>query len=158
MLISPDSMEMGVTINLCFSFFFVSSFQNYHQGCILINGFQLRRTQADFLEVERGSWLTASIRPFTVGDFNIKASNTSSVSFLTYKSTEKQQGEKPWLRSQHNFATATGHASCHMSVRDWRHLLINLGPLTQMTSWWSTSTDDCGKEQFNDINWQLGNT
>lgn len=33
--------------------------------------------------------LTASISPFTVGDFNIKASNTSSASFLTYSRTKK---------------------------------------------------------------------
>ena len=36
--------------------------------------------------------LTASIRPLSVGDFSIRASNTSSVSFLTYNSTAERKG------------------------------------------------------------------
>lgn len=35
--------------------------------------------------------LTASIRPLSVGDFSIRASNTSSVSFLTYSSTAETE-------------------------------------------------------------------
>lgn len=36
--------------------------------------------------------LTASMRPLSVGDFSIRASNTSSVSFLTYNSTAERGG------------------------------------------------------------------
>lgn len=36
--------------------------------------------------------LTASIRPRSVGDFSIRASNTSSISFLTYNSTAERGG------------------------------------------------------------------
>lgn len=36
--------------------------------------------------------LTASIRPLSVGDFSIRASNTSSASFLTYNSTAERGG------------------------------------------------------------------
>lgn len=58
-------------------------------SCIGINGFA-KEDMAGLLEAKRGLGLTASISPFTVGDFSIKASNTSSVSFLTYKSTERE--------------------------------------------------------------------
>lgn len=36
--------------------------------------------------------LTALLRPFRSGVFNMRASNTSSVSLRTYNSTEKQRG------------------------------------------------------------------
>ncbi len=41
--------------------------------------------------------LTASIRPLSVGDFSIRASNTSSASFLTYSSTAERN--KPFTVS-----------------------------------------------------------
>lgn len=40
----------------------------------------------------REASLTASIRPLSVGDFSISASNTSSISFLTYSSTAERGG------------------------------------------------------------------
>lgn len=38
--------------------------------------------------------LTASINPLSVGDFSIRASNTSSASFLTYSSTAERRGRR----------------------------------------------------------------
>ncbi|KAL0598958.1 hypothetical protein AAY473_031464 [Plecturocebus cupreus] len=75
---------------------------------MLVHGFQKGENTAGFLEAARGTWLTASIRPFTVGDFNINASNTSSVSFLTYKSTGKERQESHVTEGPHNSAAAPG--------------------------------------------------
>jgi len=43
--------------------------------------------------------LTASIRPFRDGVFNISASKTSSDSFRTYSNTEKQIGQRNLLHN-----------------------------------------------------------
>lgn len=45
------------------------------------------------LHINRKAPLTASIRPLSVGDFSIRASNTSSVSFRTYNSTTEKENK-----------------------------------------------------------------
>lgn len=131
--ISHHRVEIRVPTNLCF-FFFFSFLKLIPEPSWRLHFNKRVPTQETTCRLLGGCWgslLTASMRPFTVGDFNIKASNTSSVSFLTYKSTERKDKGSCDCGVH---AAAPGHCFPRTGVRGW-HYLLRLGPLTQTTSY-----------------------
>lgn len=117
MLINLDSSEINASTNLRFFLFCTKLILKPSQWLHVSTWIPEERDTAGFLEAERSVWLTASIRPFTVGDFNINASNTSSVSFLTYKSTGREGQESHVTEGLHNFTATPGN--CFLSHRYW---------------------------------------
>ena len=67
----------------------------------------------------RKASLTASIRPLSVGDLSIKASKTSSISFLTYNSTAERR-----RRKESQVLLLTSFHTCVSPVEHWVNIRL----------------------------------